>query len=57
MQDEGGSKMKVTSEFGLLKCYIFELLYLWIGRSMNCYICELQNLWIAISNPVEWVNG
>jgi hypothetical protein len=28
MQDEGGSKMKVTSEFGLLKCYIFELLYL-----------------------------
>jgi hypothetical protein len=28
MQDEGGSKMKVTSQFGLL----------------NCYICELQNL-------------
>jgi hypothetical protein len=28
MQDEGGSKMKVTSQFGLL----------------NYYICELQNL-------------
>jgi hypothetical protein len=28
MQDEGGSKMKVTSQFGLLNCYICELLYL-----------------------------
>jgi hypothetical protein len=28
VQDKGGSKMKVTSQFGLL----------------NCYICELQNL-------------
>jgi hypothetical protein len=28
MQNEGGSKMMLTSQFGLL----------------NCYICELQNL-------------
>jgi hypothetical protein len=28
MQDEGGSKMKVTSQFGILKWYICELLYL-----------------------------
>jgi hypothetical protein len=44
MQDEGGSKMKVTSQFGILKWYICELLYLWIDISMNCYICKLQNL-------------
>jgi hypothetical protein len=49
MQNEGGSKMMLTSQFGLLNCYICELQNLWIDISGSCKICELIYLWTAIS--------